>query len=350
MQTDLKRIRSIIYRMHVLRLSWTLTDSRTKAKFSDQIRLLESRLQAHLSEYFPKSVAPSTITQPEVLDVSKCCWPELQLSERYRFMLLERLYTQGTGIPEMLEAIHSIIDKLRIAYPAERRAHLAIELSDIYQHSNVFDHTVPSSRIRQGLLNECTRLIIHSAMTHLTNPYFRLTFLVDDQDDTFAISSIIDSKVEVFSSNEEINFNLISMAKRHVDIVTLFLSPQYLVICEAMSAMSIETHSSAHGSYGDPFHSRFLLENSMKCLRNLGEISKPDSPNWITLLSCVLFLLIITMDPIPSGLYLHFALVRDFFQETIDADLKAVYGKVFKLIQRITPDPNADIITFIDSN
>ncbi len=350
MQTDLKRIRSIIYRMHVLRLSGTLTDSGTKEKFSDQIRLLESRLQAHLSEYLPKSVAPSTITPPEVRDVSKCCWPELQLSERYRFMLFEKLYTQVTGIPEMLDAIQSIIDKLRIAYPAERRAQLAIGLNDLYQHSNVFDHTGPSSTNRQGLLNECTRLIIQSAMTHLTNPYYRLTFLVDDQDDTFAISSSMDSKMEVFSSNEEIKLNFISMAKHHVNIVTIFRSPKYLATCEVISAMSIRPHTAAPGSLGDPFHSRFLLENSIKCLKNLGEIPKPDSTNRITLLTCILFLLIITMDPIPSGLYLHFALVRDFFQETIDADLIAVYGRVFKLIQRITPDPNADIITFIDSN
>ena len=348
MNIDLKRIRSIIFRMHCIRFQQGVNGVMVNNKIHEELRYLNSRLHIHLSTCRPSYVASLETINTEDLDDDMSYLHELRISERFRFMLLERVYSQFDNVSGLIESIQSNVDNLRVSSPAERRARLEIVVGSNSDLMDLFNHTLLGSSSRKRLLNEFTRFLIQASMTHLGTPYSRLTFLVDDPEDTAAINSTIDSKLEVFNVNTEINSNIIRMAKDRIDVVTLFLSPHYLVFCDIISRMSI---ASPPSSIGDLFESRSLLEYAFANVRKIARSVKPASAiTRVTMLTCVLFYLIITMDPIPSGLYLHFALARDFFPKDIDPDIIDVFGNLFWLIQRISPDPNADIVSFIDSS
>ena len=329
MKFDVKRLRSLSERVQKLR---ELNDGEASESGERPGGIVE-----RLRNCFESTVGKSH--QHEKLDRAAYLF-EIQSSERIRFMLIERLYSSNAR-----PLVHSIFNYLvDIATLDSHGRRDRIRSCVFLVEDKLSDYSVGREG-HHALRVELCRLVILQAIADVHDGPSRLTFLVSEPDETEATSHIVDARLEVFLGNAVMNEYLLCQAARYVDPIHLVFSPCYPVFCALMSKLS----STPTSLLGDPYYSRVILESIFELLLDFGG-SPTDPPLHRTqTLCCTFFILLITVDPIPTGLYLHFKLVHDFFHSEIENELITVFHGLFKLVQRVSTDSRIDILSLIET-
>jgi hypothetical protein len=325
MKFDVKRLRSLSSRVQKLR---------ELIPGGDPTYLgIDERLRNCFGSTVEKSPQHAKLDRAEY-------WFEIQSSERQRFMLIERLYA-----PQAHALVNSIFNHLvEISILDSRGRRDRIHSCVLLVEDKLSEYSVGMEG-HDSLRAESCRLVILQALADVHDVQSRLTFLVDDPDEAEATSHIVDARLEVFLGNTDMNEYLLCQAERYVDPIHLMLSPCYPVFCALMSKLNATPTS----LLGDPYYSRVILESIFELLPEFGGSRNKSPLHRIQTLCCTLFMLLITVEHIPTGLYLHFKLVQDFFHNETEKELLTVFRGFFQLIRRVSTDSRLDILSLIET-
>ncbi len=331
MNCDIKRIRRLSSRFHKLDRSLRIASEHipdiTK-KLGHLVAEIRSRFGLVFGEVSDLADAKTNENLHETRAVM-----------RFRFMLTERLFTLSEHGKDFAEFLSDQIVGLHVLKPNERRVQINCIIRILRDKLG--------GNLKDPIVNrELTGFVVHEALIDMRDCESRLAFLVDDPEDSVGTNHLIESRLEVLIHNERLNQTFLSLAGQYVDPVPLMFSPKYPLFCEVMD----EITGDAISLLGDPYDSRNILES----LLALSDACVPDrSDSCLTCLqqrTFTLFVMILTRDKVPIGLYLHYKLVRDFFHgDPSTSDMSTLFDNLFTIIQNVSADPGTDLISLLEN-